>query len=217
MELFKSDLKHSFVLFVGFLVMSLGVVLIKESELGLFPWGVFHDGLTNVVPLSFGEITSYLGFVILLFSVIAFKTNVGPGTLLNIILVGPIIDLIDLLINLDSDILILKSLFFLFGLLLMAMGKALYISSKLGAGPRDGLFVGVSRVFNAEVKYVKPTIEIIVLAAGFFLGGTIGVGTVITMLFSGYFVQLFFKLFKFESRVDRQRNIIDYFRQKKSA
>lgn len=197
--------------------MSLGVVLIKESELGLFPWGVFHDGLSNVLPLSFGEITSYLGFVILLFSVIAFKTNVGPGTLLNIILVGPIIDLMDMVINLDSDILIWRSLFFLFGLILMAMGKALYISSRLGAGPRDGLFVGVSRVFNAEVKYVKPTIEIIVLAAGFFLGGTIGVGTVITMLFSGYFVQSFFKMFKFESRVDRQRNMLDYFRQKKSA
>lgn len=210
MDLIIQDLRKSVTMFLGFIVMSFGIVLIKESQLGLFPWGVFHEGLAEVLPLSFGQITSYLGFVILLFSVLVFKTNVGPGTILNILLVGPMIDLIDHFVNLSIDGYLIRSVFFIFGILLMTLGKALYISSKLGAGPRDGLFVGVSRVLQVEVKYVKPSIELIVVIAGYFLGGTVGIGTVITMFLSGYLVQMFFAVFKFESRKDRQRNLLDY-------
>lgn len=217
MELLKSDLRKALIMFAGFAVMSMGIALIKDSQLGLFPWGVLHQGLSKVTPLSFGQVTSYFGFVILLFSVLAFKTNIGPGTILNILLVGPTIDLFDSFVNLPNDGYAFKVLFFLIGLLLMTMGKALYISTKLGAGPRDGLFVGVSRVFKIEVKYVKPAIEIIVLVVGFILGGIVGIGTVITMFVSGYLIQSFFNLFKFESRSDRQRNIFDYIRQEKSA
>ena len=217
MELIKSDMKKSIIMFLGFVIMSIGIVLIKESQLGLFPWGVFHQGLENVLPLSFGQITSYLGFVILLFSVLAFKTNVGPGTIFNILLVGPIIDLFDLLIDFPAENYFIQAVVFIVGLLLMTCGKALYISTKLGAGPRDGLFVGVSRTFQVEVKYVKPIIEIIVLTSGYFLGGLVGVGTIVTMFVSGYLVQVFFKLFQFESRSDRQRNILEYFGKTKSA
>ena len=217
MELIKSDMRKSIIMFLGFVIMSIGIVLIKESQMGLFPWGVFHEGLENVLPLSFGQITSYLGFVILLFSVLAFKTNVGPGTIFNILLVGPIIDLFDLIIDIPTENYFIQAVVFIVGLLLMTCGKALYISTKLGAGPRDGLFVGVSRTFNVEVKYVKPIIEIIVLTSGFFLGGLVGIGTILTMFVSGYLVQVFFKLFQFESRSDRQRNIMEYFRKTKSA
>jgi len=217
MKLLKSDFNNAVIMFLGFIVMSLGVALIINSELGLFPWGVLHQGIATVLPLTFGQVTSYLGFVVLLFSVLVFKTNIGPGTILNILLVGPIIDIFVSLTSLPNDGYLFKTLFFLIGLISMSLGKALYISAKLGAGPRDGLFVGVSRVFKVEVKYVKPIIEVIVLAIGYLLGGLVGVGTIITMFASGYLVQTFFKLFKFESRSDRQRNIIDYFRQKKSA
>lgn len=217
MEMIKSDLKNAVVMFLGFVVMSLGVSLIIESQLGLFPWGVLHQGIATVIPLTFGQVTSYLGFVVLFFSVLVFKTNIGPGTILNILLVGPMIDLFNSMVTLSNDGYVFKTLFFLIGLVLMSLGKALYISAKLGAGPRDGLFVGVSRVFKVEVKYVKPIIEVIVLAIGYLLGGLVGVGTIITMFVSGYLVQTFFKVFRFESRSDRQRNIVDYFRQKKSA
>lgn len=217
MDLLRLDMKKLGIMTVGFIIMSFGIVLLLDSGLGMFPWGVLHQGLTTIVPLSFGEITSYLGFIILFISVILFKTNVGPGTILNILVVGPVIDVIDSFINIGSSNLFINIILFIVGLLLMTMGKALYISTKLGAGPRDGLFVGVSRTFNVEVKYVKPIIEIIVLAIGWVLGGTVGVGTVVTMIASGYLVQTFFKLFKFESRSDRQRSLLDYFRQTKSA
>ena len=211
MDMIKGDLKKLVIMILGFVVMALGIVLIKESRMGMFPWGVLHEGLANVLPLTFGQVTVYLGFVVLLFSVIVFKTNVGPGTLLNILLIGPVIDIMDSVINVNNDEYWLRSVVFIIGMLLMTLGRALYISQKLGAGPRDGLFVGVSRTFKLEVKYVKPTIEVIVVILGFILGGTIGIGTVITMLLSGYFVQLFFPLFRFESRTVRQRNILDYF------
>ena len=217
MELVRQDLGKAAVMLLGFVVMSLGVALLMNSQMGLFPWGVLHEGLSEATLLTFGQVTSYLGFVILLFSVVVFKTNIGPGTILNILLVGPIIDLFDLIIQLPNDGLFIKMIFFVVGLILMSLGKALYISTKLGAGPRDGLFVGVSRTLKIEVKYIKPLIEVIVLFIGYLLGGLVGVGTIITMLLSGYMVQMFFKLFKFESRTDRQRNLVEYFRYRKSA
>jgi len=217
MELVRQDLGKAAVMLLGFVVMSLGVALLMNSQMGLFPWGVLHEGLSEATLLTFGQVTSYLGFVILLFSVVVFKTNIGPGTILNILLVGPIIDLFDLIIQLPNDGLFIKMIFFIVGLILMSLGKALYISTKLGAGPRDGLFVGVSRTLKIEVKYIKPLIEVIVLFIGYLLGGLVGVGTIITMLLSGYMVQMFFKLFKFESRTDRQRNLVEYFRYRKSA
>lgn len=212
MNLIIEDLKKTPILFIGFLVMSIGIVLIRISDLGLFPWGVLHDGMSQVLPLTFGQITSYFGFVILLFSVVFFKTNVGPGTFLNILLVGPIIDTLEKILTFSSNSLLINVLFFMTGLVLMALGKAVYISTKLGAGPRDGLFVGVSRVFQVEVKYVKPIIEIIVLVIGYFLGGVVGVGTIITMTVSGYIIQQFFSILHFDSKIDRQRNFIDYFK-----
>ena len=69
MILIKSDFKNAVVMFLGFIVMSLGVALIINSQLGLFPWGVLHQGIATVIPLTFGQVTSYLGFVVLFFSV----------------------------------------------------------------------------------------------------------------------------------------------------
>ena len=160
-EVITSDVKKLPLLLLGFVVMSVGIILIKRSDLGLFAWGVFHDGLSNVTGLSFGSITRYLGFIILVFSMIAFKTNLGPGTILNIYLVGLMIDWADKLISFIPDGMLEESILFVIGLVLMNIGKAFYISTRLGAGPRDGMFVGVSRITKVDVKYVKPGIDIL--------------------------------------------------------
>lgn len=190
--------------------MSVGIILIKRSELGLFAWGVFHDGLSQVTPLSFGMVTIFLGFIILAFSVLVFKTNVGIGTFANIAFVGPMLDIIDFSFSYIPETMTMRIVLFVVGILLMTFGRAYYISTRLGAGPRDGLFVGISRTTQVDVKYVKPGIELVVLLSGFLLGGVAGVGTLITMVVSGYLVQWFFKLLGYDPKVEKQRSILEY-------
>ena len=216
-EVFISDIRMLPRLVVGFIVMSIGIMLVKESMLGLFPWGVLHDGLSIVTPLTFGQVTQVLGLVVLIFSVIAFKTNVGIGTFLNILLVGWMIDFAHNLFPFTANTVSTQILLYVIGVLFISIGRAFYISSRLGAGPRDGLFVGLSRITQIDVKYIKPGIEIIVLAIGFILGGVVGVGTLVLMATSGYLVQFFFKVFGFDPKKDRQSNLIDYFYKTKGA
>jgi len=214
MDNIRIDLNRLPKLIVGFIIMSTGIAFIQMSSLGLFPWGVLHDGLHVQTGLSFGEVTQILGLIVLVFSMVAFKTNLGPGTLLNILLVGWMIDKIGSFMTYQPESIIVKILVFTVGLLLISLGRAFYISSRLGAGPRDGMFVGLSRITQVDVKYVKPAIEIIVLTVGAILGGEVGIGTIVLMLSSGYFVQVFFKLFNYDPKTERQRSFTEYIKTK---
>jgi uncharacterized membrane protein YczE len=216
MDLLKKDIKNIPNLIVGFIIMSFGIILIKRSDLGLFAWGVLHDGLDNVTPLSFGQVTIVVGLVVLVFSVLLFKTNVGIGTLLNLGIVGLIIDLFDQYFRIFPETIFLQVVFFVIGLVLMTFGRAMYISTKLGAGPRDGLFVGLSHVTQIKVKYIKPVIEIIVLVIGALLGGVFGIGTLIIMISSAYLVQTFLQFFGYDPRKEKQHNIIFYLNKTKA-
>ncbi|QVK20224.1 membrane protein [Mycoplasmatota bacterium] len=208
----KRDIKRVPLLVFALFVLSLGIVLLKQSGIGLDPWGVFHEGMSDVTGIKFGAIIEIIGYIILVFSFFL-KIYPGIGTVLNIFLVGKFIDLL-LESNLFeiSDSVIMQLLFFIVGFIVLNFGRALYISCNLGAGPRDGLFVGVVKFTKIDVKYVKPAIEIIVFTIGVIFGGTYGIGTLILMLFSGYFVDVFFKLFKYDPKTKTNSNILSYFK-----
>mgnify|MGYP007094912786 FL=1 len=138
------------------------------------------------------------------------KTKVGIGTIANVLFIGLILDLFDKIITYEPEEYFYKGILFLIGLLIMTFGRSLYISTKLGPGPRDGLFVGLSRITQIDVKYVKPAIELTVLTIGFLLGGVVGVGTLISMLFSGYLVQFYFKKLGFDPKNEKQRKFSEY-------
>lgn len=212
--LIKEDLTVLPRLLVGFIVMSFGIALNKRSLLGLSSWNIFHDGLSINLDLSFGFVIQLVGLIILLLSVVLLKTKVGPGTLLNILLVGVLINVSMDIFTYEPTSVIVQSLMLFSGVLFMTFGRALYISTKLGPGPRDGLFVGLSRVLKLDVKYIKPAIEFCVLVIGFVLGGKAGVGTVITILISGYLVQFFFERFNFDSKSSKQRSLSEYITKK---
>lgn len=217
MKNLMQDLKRLPITLIGFVFLSVGIMLIKRSILGMDPWGVFHEGLSNVTGLSFGVVTQLIGLVVLLFSVIFLKTKIGLGTILNVLLVGWFIDLADDIYQYNPTAYLSKSLVFLIGLVTMSFGRSLYIASKIGAGPRDGLFVGLSRKLNIQVKYVKPAIELTVLFLGFILGGTAGIGTVIAAISSGYLVQMFFALFSYDPQKHNHSDIFGYFQTKSSS
>lgn len=213
MDAFKEDLAKLPRLLVGFLFLALGITLTIKAGLGMNPWGVFHDGLSIVLGVSFGVVTQLLGLIILLFSILLIKTKIGLGTVLNILLTGFYVDLFVELLDIYPDNYLEKSFILIVGLVTMTFGRSLYISSSLGAGPRDGLFVGLSKILNIEVKYMKPLIELTVLIIGYFLGGAVGPGTIVLSLSSGYFVQRFFKLLKFDPKNHQQSGFEDYFKR----
>ncbi len=209
-ELIKKDFSKLGVLIVGFFLMCLGITFNRLSMLGLSSWNIFHEGISKTSGISFGVTIQIVGLIILVLSVVLLKTKIGPGTLLNILLVGFIIDKMNQYIIIETDDLAFRILLILTGVLLMTMGRALYISTKLGPGPRDGLFVGLSRITKIDVKYVKPAIEFTVLLIGFLLGGTFGVGTIFTITVSGYLVQFFFGVFHFDPKKESNRTFLDY-------
>ncbi len=217
MVILKEDLKRIPLLFLGFALLSFGLMLTKRASLGMDSWGVFHQGLAINLDLSFGVITQLLGLVILLFSVWLLKTKIGLGTILNVIIIGFMIDTSDIIFSYIPSTNMEKTILLVIGLVAMTFGRSLYISTNLGAGPRDGLFVGLSRITKIDIKYIKPSIEFSVLFLGFLLGGPIGLGTVFIVITSGYLVEYFFKVLHYDPKTEKQRNFSDYFPQIKKG
>lgn len=211
--LLVDDLKRLPILLLGFLLLSFGIWLTRESQIGMSPWGVFHDGLGKQVNMDFGTMIVIVGFIILAMSVIFLKSKVGIGTILNIAIVGNFINFLDYNLDFEYDSIFLAILVMSIGLLLMTFGRSLYISAKLGPGPRDGVFVGVSRLTKIDVKYVKPAIEFSILLIGYLLGGIVGIGTIISILVTSRLVHLFFKLLHFDPKSEHQSNFFDYFQK----
>jgi uncharacterized membrane protein YczE len=188
--------------------------------MGMSPWGVFHIGLEFITRIPFGYITQIVGAIILLLSILLLKTEVGVGTILNVLLVGPWIVFLDSLYDVTPQNKVVGMLIFMCGFVFMTLGRSLYISSKLGQGPRDGFFVGLSKKTNWPVKYVKLVIEFIVFVIGTilllkfpaYIKNYIGIGTIITVLFSGYMVQYFFSLFKFTPSMSKGYSFLRYFK-----
>jgi uncharacterized membrane protein YczE len=215
MTALQEDIRRIPRLLVGLITLAIGIYLTKISNLGLAPWGVFHDGLDHVTGLGFGVITQLVGLLVLILSFVLFRTKVGLGTFLNVALVGPIIELLERFQG-QLDTVPIQIPVFIFGFVLMTFGRSLYISSELGQGPRDGLFVGIARTTRFQVKHIKPAIELTVLIIGTILGGRMFFGTLIIVLFSGYFVQGFFKLLRFDPKHARQHSIHEYFLKQES-
>ena len=178
-------------LMVGLFFLAAGIVSILKSNLGMGPWSVFHVGVTNHFPLTLGRVTQIVGFAIIMGSLFL-GIYPGIGTVLNMFFVGVFIDLINPLIPPMEDLLFQAALLFC-GIALIGLGSGLYINANLGAGPRDGLMLGLHKKTGKSIRLVRNSMEITVLVTGFFLGGPVGVGTVAFALAVGPSVQFFLK------------------------
>lgn len=210
MELLKKDIKHIPRLLAGLLLLGLGIHIIRLSSFGLPPWAVLHDGIEQSLFIPFGYNTLIVGVIVLVFSMILFRTKVGIATILNVVLVGPFIELLRLIVDDISHTLFSDIVVFLIGFLCMTFGRALYISSNLGQGPRDGLFIGIARTTPLPVKYVKLGVEFIVLLIGYFLGGDVFIGTAVVVIASGYVIQGYFALLGYNPKEHHNHSIVDY-------
>lgn len=170
----------------GLWVMSLGVVLTIRAELGVAPWDVLHIGLAQRTPLSIGVWVQVVG--LLLVAVTAWLKRRRPeiGTVLNMILVGVFIDAWLLLnwIPVPSALWI-RWMYLIAGIGLCGFGAGMYIASRLGAGPRDGLTLVLSERTGWSISRIRTIMEVTVMVIGWMLGGPLSVGTFLSSVLIG--------------------------------
>ena len=177
---------------IGILIVGIGIVLTIKAGLGVSPWSVFHIGLTKYLNLTVGRVGQLTGVVIIL---VSFLLGRKPtfGTLLNILLIGFIIDWMMLLISKPNN-LFMQYLYLILGIFVFGLGAGLYISAQCGTGPRDGLMMALDSKFDFDIGWVRSGIETVVLIIGYLLGGPIGIGTLLIALGIGPVVSISLKV-----------------------
>ncbi|THG34222.1 hypothetical protein E6C70_07970 [Glaciibacter flavus] len=182
-------IRRSLQLLVGLFLYGIAIALIVRGGIGAAPWDVLTQGIALHTGLSFGLITVITSGVVLLLW-IPLKQWPGVGTVLNALLVGPSADLGLTLIPADLPLAARIGLF-VAGLVLLAVATGLYIGGHLGPGPRDGLMTGIHRRFGVRIWIARTAIEVVVVIAGWLLGGNVGLGTLVFALAIGPRCQFF--------------------------
>ncbi|MFE7391982.1 YitT family protein [Streptomyces sp. NPDC057582] len=180
-------------LYVGLALYGASSALMVRAGLGLEPWGVLHQGLAERTGLSIGVVAIIVGAAVLLLW-IPMRQRPGLGTVSNVFAIGLAMDgtlaLVPELHGLAARIVIMVA-----GIALNGVATGLYIAARFGPGPRDGLMTGLHRRTGRSVRLVRTAIEVAVVATGFLLGGSLGVGTVLYALSIGPLAQLFLRFF----------------------
>ena len=177
-------------LLFGLVVCGVGLALIIRADLGLDSWNVLHQGLESQTGISIGMITILVGLAMFAIT-LPLGEQIGLGTLLNVLLIGLTIDLV--LWPLDEpDSTAVRWAFLIGGTLLFAVGSGFYIGAGLGPGPRDGVMTALA-ARGLSVGVVRTGIELVVLAVGWLLGGSVGAGTVLFALAIGPLVAFFLR------------------------
>ena len=199
-------------LFIGLFLYALGIVCTINAQLGLSPWDVFHQGASNLSGITMGQASILTGLLIVILDWVLGE-KVGIGTICNMLFIGLFMDLLMLNHLVPTfDNIIMRVIIMFFGMFIIGIASYFYIGAGLGSGPRDGLMLALTKKTNKSVRFIRNCIEFVVLVAGYFLGGTVGLGTVIMVFGGGYFVQFAFKIFKFDVKKVNHVFIDDYAR-----
>jgi uncharacterized membrane protein YczE len=177
---------------IGLALFGLSLSLMVEARLGLGPWDVLHQGVAEATGLEIGWIVIAVGaFVLLLW--IPLRERPGIGTLDNVIVIGLVVNAALALLPTPHQMAV-RSTFLAGGILSNGIATGLYIGAGLGPGPRDGLMTGLAKRGHS-IRSVRTVIELAVLALGFALGGTVGIGTIAYALAIGPLVHVFLPIF----------------------
>ena len=184
----NQSLQRFLILILGLTLFGIGEAFLVITSLGNSPWVVLSEGISLNSNLNIGQST-FLVSLIVLFFWIPLKQKPGFGTLANMVVIAAAIEL-GLLIIPEVDNLVIKIFYVLFGILLVGIGSALYITCGLGTGPRDGLMTGLHYRTGVRVGRVRLGIEVVALTTGAVLGGSLGVGTALFALLIGQSVAI---------------------------
>jgi uncharacterized membrane protein YczE len=188
----KSPVRRLPQLLAGLTLYGVSMGLQIRSALGLDPWDVLHQALSNRTGLTFGTVTAIVGAIVLL-CWIPLRQRPGVGTVANIVVIAVAVDVTLALVTQPSS-LVARIVLLVAGVVLNGLASATYIGVRLGPGPRDGLMTGFTARTGLSIRLVRTGIELTVLATGWLLGGTVGVGTVVYALAIGPLTQAFLPL-----------------------
>jgi uncharacterized membrane protein YczE len=180
-------------LYAGLTLYGASSALLVRAGLGLEPWNVLHQGLSQLTGLSIGVVLTIVGAAVLLLW-IPLRQRPGLGTVSNVLVIGFAMDGTLTLVP-DAHAFAVRVPLLLAGIVLNGAATGLYISARFGPGPRDGLMTGLHRRTGRSIRLIRTTIEVAVVVTGFALGGTIGVGTVLYAVSIGPLAQFFLRVF----------------------
>lgn len=185
-------------LVLGLFLYALGIVVTMKANIGYSPWEVFHAGLGKSIGMTIGNVSILTGLLIVLIAHLMGE-KLGLGTLLNMVLIGVFMDqllslgLFPVVTHWLPGFLVMLS-----GLLVISLASYFYIGSGFGAGPRDSLMVALTRKTGLAVGLCRGGIELTAVIVGWFLGGLVGVGTVVSAFAIGICVQSTFRALRFD-------------------
>ena len=174
---FKPKFSTLFFLCFGLMLFGLGEGLLIVSFTGASPWSVLAQGVSLNVNLSIGTITFLISIGVLILW-IPLGQKPGMGTIFNALIIALMIDLCIKFVPTPSNY-IHQFILAVISVIMVGIGGGIYLVSNLGAGPRDGLMIGLQKVSNLPIAAVRATLEITVVSVGWYLGGTVGIGTLL--------------------------------------
>jgi uncharacterized membrane protein YczE len=185
----KSPVRRLPQLLAGLTLYGVSMGLMIRAALGLDPWDVLHQALASRTGLTFGTITAIVGALVLL-CWIPLHQRPGVGTIANILVIAAAVDATLAVVSqppsLATRIVLLTT-----GVVLNGLAAATYIGVRLGPGPRDGLMTGFTAKTGLSLRLIRTGIELTILATGWLLGGTVGIGTIVYALAIGPLTQAF--------------------------
>ena len=185
---FRPKFSTFFFLCFGLALFGLGEGLLIVSILGASPWSVLAQGISLNVNLTIGTVTFLISIAVLILW-IPLGQKPGMGTIFNALIIALMIDLCIKFVPTPSNY-IYQLILAVVSVITVGIGGGIYLVSNLGAGPRDGLMIGLQKVTNLPIAVVRTTLEITVVGIGWYLGGTIGIGTLLFALGIGPCVAL---------------------------
>lgn len=199
---------------LGLFVFAFGVYLTIQANVGLAPWDAFSMGVSYHIPLTYGDIVTLTGFVILAIDLLL-KEKIGIGSIMDVCIVGKSVDfftwldIVPQLNNIWSGVLLLLA-----GLAIEAFAMGIYMSQGLSCGPRDALLVAMGkRLKKFPIGAVKMIIDGFAVAIGFILGAKVGIGTVVAVFGMGFILQGAFRVMKFDATSVTHESIIGTFQR----
>lgn len=188
-------------LLVGLFLYGFSLAMMIRATLGVSPWDVLGQGGALQTGIPFGFMTNIIGVIVLVLW-IPLRQRPGIGTILNVLLVGPSAEAGLALLG-EPDQLWARIMLFTGGLVLLAIASGLYIGARLGPGPRDGLMTGLHDRLGLPIWLVRTAIEGTVLLLGWWLGGSVGLGTVAFALLIGPMINVALPVFRIPERPRR--------------
>ena len=193
-SLWSLESRPLLMLCLTFVVVGIGEGLLLLSNLGSAPWTILSQGLSLQMHVSVGW-TSFLISLLVMFLWLPLRLRPGIGTILNVVVIALFLGITVKIVPIPTA-LWARWAYAIVGILCFGVGTAFYLTCHQGAGPRDGLMVGICQRFHWKVGVVRTSIEVAVCLFGFLLGGTFGIGTLVYALSIGWIVQVTLKFIR---------------------